>query len=211
MANFHFVVDKAHAQRNNELLKDTKRLQLSAAIFSFILLAIGAGFYSWLSAIVGIIIFACFTIVALISFILIPVFPRLVGSAQSLYDSYELVPAIITEINPRDMSIMALVDADSTGTNPQPALAVRTISNLAGHNRTVGEKVPSVAVTGNRSAANKQTWDQISPVPIAWGTPEAAIIKAATDAIDPAQWAELEKHLAHYDEVRKTPFDLLLL
>ncbi|AZA10960.1 DUF3239 domain-containing protein [Corynebacterium gerontici] len=210
--NFSFQVDNEYARQNNELLKDTRRLQLSALIFGILQFAIGAGFYFWLQGGMGLIILFVFGILGLISFAMIPIIPKQVGKPQQLYDAYELAPAVIAKVNPRDIVLLALVNMNQDGSlPPRWGLAARTVTNLEQHERTVGEKVPSVAVTGQRSARNTSTWDQITPMPIAWGTPDPAVVKRAQKAIPHDQWQKLEKNMDKLEAVRKTKFDLMEL
>lgn len=214
MSAFSFTVDTTHAKTHNEFLKDQKRLQISALAFGIVQLLVAAAFlwftnqatWAWLLSI-GL------AITALVSFSMIAIIPKKIGTPQHMYDTYELVPAIIAKINPRDMVLLALVDArvDNTKGSPAPALAARTITNLVGHSRTVGERVPAVAVAGRRNMKNTGFWDEISPMPIAWGTPLPETIKQASKAIPQQQWQTLTKHAARIDDVLATPLNLLRL
>lgn len=214
MPVFRFTVDNAHAREHNEFLKDQRRLQISAFVFGLIQLLVAAAFiwfnnqaaWTWLLA-------AGLGVTALVSFSMIAIIPKKVGSAQHMYETYELVPAVIAKINPRDMVLLALVDArvdQSTG-KPQPALAARTISNLVGHSRTVGEQVPAVAVCGRRNLKDTGFWDEISPMPIAWGTASPETVKQARSTVAQHRWQTLQKHIDRVDEVLATPFNLLKL
>lgn len=214
MSGFHFTVDTAHAKAHNEFLKDQRRLQVSAIVFGLIQVMVAAVFiwytnqaaWAWLLA-------AGLGVSALVSFAMVVVIPKKVGSAQQMYDKYDLVPAIVAKVNPRDMVLLALVDArvDPSDGHPAPALAARTITKLVGHSRTVGERVPAVAVAGRRNMKNTGFWDEISPMPIAWGTPDPATIAEARKAIPQQQWNELTKHAERVDEVLDTPLNLLKL
>lgn len=209
---FTFQVDNEYAKQHNELLKDTKRLQISALVFGLLQFAIGAGFFYWLKGGMGLIVLIAFGIVGLISFAMIPIIPRQVGKAQELYDAYELAPAVIAEVNPRDVVLLALVNLNQDATvRPRWGLAARTVTNIEQHERKVGERVPAVAVTGQRSARNTTTWDQITPMPIAWGTPDTAVVQRAQKAIPQDQWRTLERHMDKLPAVRETKFDLLEL
>ena len=55
----------------------------------------------------GLLVIGTFGIMALISFALIVVIPKQVGSAQSLYNKYELCPAIIAKVDARDMTLLS--------------------------------------------------------------------------------------------------------
>ncbi len=209
---FEFDVNEEHAKKNNELLKDTKRLQISAFLFGLILLAIGFGLKLYFGGTLGILVIGTFGIMALISFILIIVIPKQVGNAQSLYRNYELCPAIIAQVNSRDMTLLALVNLNSNPElEPRWGLATRTVTRIEGHERREGERVPAVAITGRRSVKSQEKWDEISPMPIAWGTPNTEIIKAAGQAIPQEQWDLLENNANKAQEVLKTRFHLLEL
>lgn len=212
MAIFHFDIDEDYARRNNELLKDTRRLQLSALIFAVIQIAIGVGAWLYLGRdTMGWIVLVLFGIMALLTLSLMVIIPKKVGDPHQLYNTYELVPAVVAKVNPRDVVLLALVNTNmDLNDKPRLALAARTVTNISGHNRRVGERVPSVAVTGQRSAGS-EWWDQITPMPIAWATQDADTIKRAEKQIRHDLWNKLEKNIGKLDEVRDTKFDLLPL
>ncbi|WP_276652579.1 DUF3239 domain-containing protein [Corynebacterium vitaeruminis] len=212
MPVFNFSVDEEYAKKHNELLKDTRRLQLSALLFALVQLAIGVSVYLFVGGGLGWIVLAVFGVMALVSLALIFVIPQQVGDAAKLYGTYELVPAVIAKVNPRDLTVMALVNINVDPTAaPSYGLATRTITRLEGHERKVGERVPAVAVTGRRSTHAQTTWDQISPMPIAWGTPDKATVARAEKEIPADLWALLEKNIDKVDDVATTRYDLLPL
>lgn len=212
MQDFHFTVDTEYARKHNELLKDTRRLQIAGLIFALVQLALGYSLYSWLGDAMGVIVFAVFALVALVFLVLIPLLPKKVGSPQQLYDTYPLVPAVVAEVRPRDMTLLALVNLNvDPDAKPRWGLATRNITMLEGHKRKVGEKVPSVAVAGRRSTRSQERWDEISPMPIAWGTKDPAVITEARKAIPHELWNKLHKHQNKLDEVKQTKFNLLEL
>ncbi|MDU0478105.1 DUF3239 domain-containing protein [Staphylococcus chromogenes] len=212
MNNFHFTVDEAHNKANNEYSKDVGRLQLSAGVLGLISLATGLAIFFFTTAgwrLVALIALGSF---ALFCLALVFILPHQIGSAQRLYDAYPLVPAIIAEENPRDIVLMALVNVNvDESLPPQHALALRTITKLEGHQRKVGTRVPAVAVSGRRSMTDSAHWDEVSPMPIAWGTPSAAVITEAEKAISSADWRRLEKALPRIKEVQATKYNLLVL
>ncbi|MBC3186435.1 DUF3239 domain-containing protein [Corynebacterium sp. zg-331] len=209
---FSFVVDEAWAKKNNELLRDTRRLRLSAILLAAALLAAGLGFGHAVGGAAGVLILAVFAVLALVFVAIGIVAPRKVGGAQHLYDSYPLVPAIIAEVNPRDIVLMALVNTTvSPQEPPRWALAIRTVTAIKGHQRKRGTHVPAVAVSGRRTTRSQGTWDEVTPMPIAWGTPDPDVVSAARKAIDHQQWAILDKNLTRLDEVKATRHNLLLL
>lgn len=213
MKVFRFQVDTPFARKHNEMLRDTRRLQLSAIVMGLVLVGIGAVAYflangqAW-----GWITLGVFAIMAVISWIIAVVVPSKVGTAQELYDTYPLIPAMIVEVNPRDMVIMGLVN-----TNVDPALpprwgaALRTVTDIPGVKRVVGQRLPAVAVSGQRTLRDKEHWTQISPMPIAWGTPDSDVVKKAKSAIPGEQWDLLSKASRRFKDVLETPYNLLVL
>ncbi|ERS57916.1 DUF3239 domain-containing protein [Corynebacterium accolens] len=210
MKIFKFDVDESFAKSNNELLRDSNRLRVSGLIFGLILVIAGAAVwwrFSWgITLGLGLILFGI--VVAIVGVAA----ASKVGTAQSLYDSYPLAPAVIAEVNERDMVLMALVN-----TNVDPSLpprwgaCLRTVSAIPGVQRTVGTKVPVAAVSGQRSSSDKEHWQQISPMPIAWGTPDAETVTIARKSIPQDQWQRLERARKRLSDVKATRYDLLVL
>lgn len=213
MRQFTFTVDSEHNKKNNEFSRDATRLQISAGIFGIVLaliafavMRISDGAPWGLAVAIGLGTFALFC------FALIFILPRQMGSAQAMFESYPLVPAMVAEVLPRGMVLMALVDANASDSGkPVPALAIRNITNLRGHERVVGERVPAVAVAGRRSVSTTDRWDEISPMPIAWGTADAGTVKEAQKAIPENEWNTLQKHLDKLEKVKATNMNLLIL
>ena len=56
MTIFSFDVDAHHARQNNELLKDARRLQISAVLFAAILVGVGVWLHRLLGGVPGIVI-----------------------------------------------------------------------------------------------------------------------------------------------------------
>ncbi len=210
MKIFKFDVDESFAKSNNELLRDSNRLRVSGLIFGLILVIAGAAVwwrFSWgITLGLGLILFGI--VVAIVGVAA----ASKVGTAQSLYDSYPLAPAVIAEVNERDTVLMALVN-----TNVDPSLpprwgaCLRTVSAIPGVQRTVGTKVPVAAVSGQRSSSDKEHWQQISPMPIAWGTPDAETVTIARKSIPQDQWQRLERARKRLSDVKATRYDLLVL
>ncbi|MDK8501419.1 DUF3239 domain-containing protein [Corynebacterium pseudodiphtheriticum] len=215
MKVFKFDVDEAFAKQHNEMLRDSRRLLVSGLLLGGILLTagilvallvqpvwsitvgLGLGLFGIMMAIVGI------------------AGSRKVGTAQQLYDRYPLAPAVIAKVNERDMVIMALVNsATDPNAEPRPALALRTVSNIPGlEHKKKGTQIPVAAVTGRlqRNSSGPDTWAQISPMPIAWGTPDAEVVRVARTSIPHEQWAKLQKNIERLEDVQKTRMDLLHL
>lgn len=210
--SFDFTVDEAHNDANNEYFRDGKRLRLSAAIMA-VLLWVGGGLALWMlgasgvGLFLGILPIAFGTMCAWVAVTL----PGTTGTPQDLYDTWPLAPAMIAEVDPRTMTLMALVDtASEEGAEPRRALVLRTVSKVSGTPRTVGARVPSVAV-GGKHRRGRDHWDQITPVPIAWATPSSHIRRDAERAIPEGDWQVLRDNLDRIADVRATKFDLLVL
>lgn len=212
MKIFKFDVHEDFAKQNNELLRDSSRLRNSGLIMGALLIVGGIAVYLALTATwritlaLGMVLFGIFC--ALIGVLA----SRQVGSAQKLYDSYPLAPAVVAEVNERDMVLMALVN---TNVDPQApprwGACLRTVTAIPGIKRVVGTKVPVAAVSGQRSSNAKDHWQQITPMPIAWGTPDAETVAVARKSIPEDQWQRLERARKRLSDVKATKFDLLVL
>ena len=81
MNNFTFDVDVEHNKKNNELFKDTKRLQTSAGVYGLLQLILAAAALWWSNqAIWGWILAIVLGIMAIISFAMINIIPKKVGT-----------------------------------------------------------------------------------------------------------------------------------
>lgn len=210
--SFDFTVDEAHNAANNEYFRDGKRLRLSAAIMAVLLWA-GGGLALWLlgtsgaGLLLGILSITFGTMCAWVALTL----PGTTGTPQDLYDTWPLAPAMIAEVDPRTMTLMALVDtASDDQAEPRRALALRTVTKVAGTPRTIGARVPSVAV-GGKHRRGRDHWDQITPVPIAWATPSSRTRRNAEHSIPEGDWQLLRDNLDRVGDVRATKYDLLEL
>lgn len=215
MKVFKFEVDEAFAKQHNEMLRDSRRLLVSGLLFGGILVVAGV-LVTWLvqptwSITVGIALILFGIIMAIVGV----AGSKKVGTAQQLYDRYPLAPAVIAKVNERDVILMALVNAAiDPQAEPQPALALRTVTDIPGlEHKKVGAQIPVAAVAGRlqRNSSGPDTWAQISPMPIAWGTPEAEVVRIARTSIPHDQWTTLQKNIDRLDEVQDTRFDLLRL
>ncbi|AIG63831.1 membrane protein [Corynebacterium atypicum] len=211
---FSFDVDSAWARAHNELLRDTRRLRSSAIVMAVIAVLIGIVAFLLIEpgSIWRIAIPVVSATFAVTSTAVGVAAKHSVGSAQDLYDKYPLVPAVIAEVNPRTVELLALVNTTVDPDQPEKlALAVRPISRIEGHPRKKGVQVPAVAVSGRRSARSQETWDEITPMPIAWATPDEDIIDKARKAIPQETWKRLNRAIDRVDEVKRTKFNLLPL
>lgn len=217
MTKFQVPVEQSYARNHNEFFRDAKQLQLSAGVLGLIMLIIVAvllltqGFEG---RIIGFSI--SLGIFGLLCLIMIPVLPRAMGSPQQYYDMYDLAPAVIAKVNARDMVLLALVDASAHSRSGQtdlivPSLAIRTVTSIPGVPREVGARVPSMAVTATQRMADKDIYQEVLPMPVAWGTSNEDVWHEAERAIPSNQWARLEDLIDRWEEVQETKHDLLVL
>ncbi len=212
MKVFKFEVDETFARKNNEMLRDTRRLQLSGIILGVILLVAAVVLALWVDAAWAPLAGIALGLLAVVSFVVAFIVPRKVGTAQDLYDRYPLAPSVIAEVNPRDFVLMALVN-----TNVDPELpprwgaALRTVTRINGVTPKLGTKVPAAAVQGRRSMRDQEHWDEITPMPIAWGTPDQDVVTMARKAIPQDQWDRLERARKRLNDVKATDHNLLVL
>lgn len=203
---FDFPVDNAWARKHNEQLSEIRRLQVSAAILAGLAVAAAvAGVLLIPDAIGGYMVAFVAGLFALGCLAMIVVIPRKMGSVQQRYAESELVPAMIANVHPHVMTLVALVDlAVDRQVGSIPALVTLSCQKLPHHKRTVGEKVPCVAVTANRSARGKDNRYQFSnPMPIAWGTPDAGIVAKAKAQLPAREWDIVRRNLDRYEEIQK--------
>lgn len=207
-------VDDAWVRKNNENLREVRRLQFSAGVLGVVVLLAGlsllmyADFATWAWMVAAVALAFALGCLAMIWYI-----PRKMGSMARTYATSELVPAMVAEVRPRGVVLLALVDrAVDRSTGSLPALAVRNCEKLPGHDVSVGERVPSVAVVGNRNArGGDNTYQFISPMPVAWATPDTGAIRRLAREIPGAEWERLRQSLDRADEVSSRPTSLLPL
>ena len=213
MTPFHFDVDEYYARKHNEFFRDAKRLQISAAILAaLMILAVVALFVFLGPTVTSFALGITFGFFALMCLIIIPILPRKMGAPQHYYNMYDLAPAVVAKVNARNMVLLSLVDATANPDNPsRPALAARPVTSIPGVPREVGAKVPSMAVTGVQTMHSKGLFEEVSPMPVAWGTDDPAVWEAAEKAIPADQWAAVEGFVDLVDEVCETKRNLLLL
>lgn len=211
MRSFEFAVDRGHAHAVNEVLAGMRRrrlLAIAAAIASALVTALLVRLdhpWSYLLAVA----FALGTVVALWVALRAP--RR--SSIDRLYAAGELVPAVISDIRPGALVLLALVDVsgpDSPG--PRYALITSRVRDLPGHDRRPGERVPAVAVRIDAAPRPVgERWQSVSAMPIAWGTTDVAVIERARAAITEVEWRLLVDNLALADKVGRTAAKRLLL
>ena len=212
MKIFKFQVDETFAHKNNELLRDSSRLRNSGLVMGLLFIAGAVALYLTVDAawriIVGLVLLFFGIFVAIVGVLA----SRKVGTAQDLYDKYPLAPAVVAEVNERDMVLMALVNTNVDPTiEPRWGVCLRTVTSIPGVKRTVGTKIPVAAVSGHRTSSDSQHWQQVTPMPIAWGTPDAETVSIARKSIPQDEWARLERARKRLSDVKATRYDLLVL
>ncbi|MEJ4112585.1 DUF3239 domain-containing protein [Corynebacterium kroppenstedtii] len=213
MGTFHFTVDEAFNRQHNEFVRDSRRLQFGAGVLGAFLVVAAVLIFFFVGDDGAWVLFAIVLgLFGLFSLVMVQVIPKKVGSGQSLYDRYELVPAMVARVNPHDVEIMALVNVSvSPDDEPRWALSARTVARVPGSVREVGERIPSVAVTATRSVQHKERWDEVSPMPIGWATKDQNVVRDAEGTIEPAQWKTLAENLDRIDSVMAAKRNLLPL
>ncbi|MFZ2177240.1 MAG: DUF3239 domain-containing protein, partial [Rhodococcus sp. (in: high G+C Gram-positive bacteria)] len=74
-----------------------------------------------------------------------------------------------------------------------------------GQKQNLGDKVPSVALLSDRGThGTAGTWEMVSPMPIAWGTRDAAVRARAEEAIDRAEWDFLQSRIGLSSQIRES-------
>ncbi|MFD4367161.1 DUF3239 domain-containing protein [Rhodococcus sp. NPDC058521] len=212
MRHFEFTVDRAHAKSVNQTLKDLRQMQISAVILAVVLVA-GAVFLimvgrAW-SVVLGVVLIAG----AVTSLFLAVWMPRKMGSIDELYRKSPLVPAVVSESHPRALTLLALVDIAKSETGGRAyALVTRNIPTMPGLQLRIGDRMPSVALLGDRGRrSGATTWQMVSPMPIAWGTRDKATRVRADAAIDGIEWDFLASRIDESETVRNSPDQRVLL
>lgn len=212
---FKFEVDEPFARKHNEMIRDSRRVRAGGIGLGVVVILAALLFYLFVAdqAVWGLMVL----IVAIALGIAFAVVGILVAkkhsTVQPLYDRYPLVPSIIAEVNERDAVLMALVNTNvDPDLPPRWGLALRTVTAIPGiTDPKVGTKVPAAAVHGRRNTRDKEHWHEISPMPIAWGTPDQDVVNAARRAIPHDQWAKLDRQRDKLNDVKATPLNLLVL
>lgn len=212
MADFPIPVDDAHVKEYNEYFRQKKQLMISAVLLGIISAGAGAatlyfgGLSLWpiiIAAVLFLITVCC--VVALISV------PKQIGSAEDLYADWPLAATMIAHATDRSLVIIALVEtAAEPNVDSRLALTIRPVTKLYGTKRAVGTRVPSVAVAGKHKASSIH-WDEITPVPVCWANPDKKVVAEAGKEIPEGRWQELARHLSRWEDVGRTPNNLLPL
>ncbi|SNS41032.1 Protein of unknown function [Rhodococcoides kyotonense] len=193
-------------------MADVRRLRVSAIVTAVVLIAAGIWFF-WLAHPWSYILGAVFLITAATSLWVTVWAPRKVGTVEDLYAKGGLVPAVISEKRARGVTLLALIDIAKPGSETKHyALVTRSIRSLPGHELVEGELVPSISVLADRNKNTiGDTWQMVSPMPIAWGTKDKSIIDRATSEITEAEWALLVANIGLSPKVREADNQQLLI
>ncbi len=218
MTEFNFPVDEDYARKHNEFFRDSRQTQISAGVLAALLiLAIVILNLVVKHSTITLLASVALGGFAVLCLLVIPFLPKAMGSPQQYYDMYALTPAVVAQVNARDVVLLALVDANvnapsvRNGRFLSPALVTRVVTSIPGVPREVGGRVPSMAVTGVRTLKSRDQFEEISPMPVAWGTPDESVWSSAERAIPTSQWEELEANLGRCDEVLATKRNILPL
>lgn len=205
MKVFTFDVDEAYAKQHNELQRNTRSLVISGIALFVISLVAAALIWFFVDPsshwhMLGSAGLALFGVMMLLVTIAIP---RALGSAQDLYNAHPLAPAIITENQGTTVTLTALVNTNvDPEDRPRWALTSLVTKPLPHTADTVGTKVPVAAVGAQRTAQEQKRWKTITPMPIAWGTPDPQVIASARGAVPQEQWRKLERACKREDLVQ---------
>lgn len=196
MKVFKFDVDEDYAKQHNEMVRDTRSLVISGiALFVIsIIVAVLAWFLidaasPWhLLVSIGALLFGIIMLVVAL------VIPRSVGKTQELYDAHPLAPAIITANEGTTITLTALVNTNvDPELPPRWAITSRVMRPLPNTSDKVGTRVPVSAVGAQRSSHDNDHWVTITPMPIAWATPDEDVVAQARKSVPADQWGILEK------------------
>lgn len=211
MRHFDFAVDRRHTQAVNEVVAGRRRLRLAAFIATLACASATAYLvrlgHAWSYPLA----LAC-ALGAVTALWVVLWAPRRAGIAR-LYADGELVPAVVSGFHSRGAVLLALVNVARRDTGEyRYALVTKKVRGLPGHRFVPGERVPAIAVRGDRTARTiGERWLPVDAMPIAWGTSDGAVIERARAAIDEAEWRLLADNLALADQVQRSSSKRLLL
>lgn len=210
---FDFDVDLAWARKNNEELGEIRRLQVAAVVLAVACIA-GAVVLGVVVGSVGALMFAFpLALFGLGCLAMVWYIPRKMGRVDEKYATSELIPGIVANVHPHVLTIVALADqAVDRSAGSIPALVTVSVQKLPGHSKKEGERVPCVAVAGNRSARGKDNlYGFLKPMPIAWGTSDKDVIKRAIKEIPQSEWETLRRNVGRFEEIQKAPGGIVRL
>lgn len=207
MKVFKFEVDEDYAKQHNEMVRDTRSLVISGV--ALFVISVIAGVIIWfvvdpaspwrLLGSVGLVLFGILMLVVAL------VLPRCVGKTQELYDAHPLAPAIITENAGTTITLTALVNENvEPELPPRWAITSKVLRPIPNTSDATGTKVPVAAVGAARSTRDQQHWSTITPMPIAWATPDKDVVAQARNSIAPDQWSILERARKDHELIERS-------
>ncbi|MGL4306499.1 MAG: DUF3239 domain-containing protein [Mycobacteriaceae bacterium] len=215
MRTFIFDIDQPHLRAVNETRAQIRGLQISAIIFGclvatgFVALALWGKTWS-------IILSGLLTVISIGVVYVIVWAHKKIGSLDQLYQQSPLVPAIVAEVRPRGVTLLALVDlknsAASLTSSSRFALVTRSVRDIPGHQKIIGEKVPSVSIFGATTAKEDSNhWGSASPIPLCWGTQSTRTLLDAQLQISAAEWDLLRDNIALVSSVAREKHQTITL
>lgn len=186
--NFSVATRKAQFKADSELVKQFdmsvvaagKRFKISLVIFILLLALTIYNFVTghfWIGVISS--------IITIISVLITLVIRGLALGA--VYESGLLVPAVITNTNPVEVTVLS--DVSATDDKSQLACKKIKLRTLPLHTISIGEKIPCVALFGGMSDGCYTNFD---PRPLAWATANIEDITRNIGLIDNSEWDFLE-------------------
>ncbi|EOM77867.1 DUF3239 domain-containing protein [Rhodococcus rhodnii] len=210
MRKFQFDVDAAQTRKVNQTWGDMRRLQLSAAVLAIVLVA-GAVIAFLADRIWTTVVAVVLAVAALSCMWVIVWVPRKMGSIGAMYANGPLVPAVVSEIHPRGVTLLALIDIAKDESNPVFALVTRN-TELPKPKPRIGKRMPAVAVLDDRHRKSKSpVYEMVSPMPLWWGTSDEAVLARAEAQIPPEEWAYLTDRIGQSEEVRTSEHQRLVI
>ncbi|WP_328390593.1 DUF3239 domain-containing protein [Nocardia sp. NBC_00416] len=211
MRRFEFAVDRRHAHAVNEVVAGRRRVRL-AAVPAALLAAAATAYLVWLGHPWSYPLALACALGAVTALWVALWAPRRTGIVR-LYAEGELVPAVVSLIQPRGAVLLALVNvARRDNGESRYALVTKTVRQLPGHRVAEGERVPAIAVRADRTTRSiGERWLPVDAMPIAWGTSDTAVIDRARASIAEIEWRLLADNLARAEEVQRSAAKRLLL
>lgn len=136
------------------------------------------------------------------------------GKAQEMYDRSPLVPAVVAEVQEKNFLLLALVNTNvDPELPPRWGLAAVKVSAIPGLPTPPqpGTKIPCAALHGQRTSRDKDHWQSITPMPIAWGTPDEEVVTFARKSIPNDQWNKLDNNRNKLEDVKASADNLVVL
>lgn len=216
MKVFTFDVDEEFARANNEFIRNTRQFRVSGillgilAVIGVIYVYFGPGEQStWalMVLIVGVLLGAAFAAAGIAA-------GKSSGKAQEMYDRSPLVPAVVAEVQEKNFLLLALVNTNvDPELPPRWGLAAVKVSAIPGLPTPPqpGTKIPCAALHGQRTSRDKDHWQSITPMPIAWGTPDEELVTFARKSIPNDQWNKLDNNRNKLEDVKASADNLVVL